>query len=240
MDDYVRYRPSYPDGVLEALRRYCGLSATSANADIGSGTGLLAELFLKLGCEVFGVEPNTGMRVAGERVLGSFDRFHSVDGRAENTTLPGASVDFVTAGQAFHWFDAAAARAEFDRILKPRGWVALVWNERLVSDSPFLVRYEALLQQYATDYSRVDHRQIDDGAVQRFFGHDRWCVATFENRQHFDLAGLQGRMRSSSYVPVANEALNHEVCELFRECQQDGRVAFLYKTKLYYGRLQAF
>lgn len=242
VDDYVRYRPSYPEDVVDVLRRDCGLSAGSIVADIGSGTGLLAELFLKFGCEVHGVEPNPEMRVAGERMLRSFDRFHSVDARAEDTTLPPASMDFVTAGQAFHWFDPGAARAEFDRILKPQGWVVLVWNERRVSDTPFLRRYEALLQHYATDYARVDHRKIDDSAVQRFFGHDSWRLAIFDNRQYFDLDGVQGRLRSSFYVPLPGTPVHHalirELAELFQECQQNGTVAFLYETKLYYGNFR--
>lgn len=238
MQDYVRYRPSYPGEIITLLERDCGLSADSTVADIGSGTGLLAELFLECGCDVYGVEPNAEMRAAGENMLRSFPRFHSVDGRSEHTTLRPASVDFVTAGQSFHWFDPAATRIEFERILKPGGWVALVWNERRVADTRFLRGYEELLQRYAPDYSRVDHRKIDNAAVERFFGHDGWRATTFENRQYFDLEGLRGRMRSSSYVPLAHEALDHELCELYRECEEDGRVAFLYDTKLYYGRLR--
>src|SRR5579862_2299669 len=100
-DAYARFRPSYPAGVTELLSRECGLNAASCLADVGSGTGLLAELFLTMGCEVFGVEPNAEMRASGERLLSGYPRFHSVEGRAESTTLADGSVDFVTAGQAF-------------------------------------------------------------------------------------------------------------------------------------------
>jgi ubiquinone/menaquinone biosynthesis C-methylase UbiE len=111
--------------------RECGLTTHSRIADVGSGTGLLAVVFLDFGCEVKGVEPNPEMRLAAERVLADRPRFHSVDGRAEATTLPDGSVDFVTAATAFHWFEPWQTRAEFRRILRPAGWVVLVSNERL-------------------------------------------------------------------------------------------------------------
>lgn len=241
VEDYVRYRPSYPAGVIELLERECGLTPASVVADIGSGTGLLAELFLRLGCSVYGVEPNEDMRAAGERSLGSFLHFSSVAGRAEQTTLPAASADFITAGQAFHWFVPDQARAEFARILRPGGWVVLVWNERLVTADPFLAGYEALLDQYAPDYAQVDHRRIDAAAIARFFGHDSWRHAAFENQQLFDCEGLFGRLRSSSYAPQpgspAYEPMMRDLRDLFDRCQQRGRVAFLYETKVYYGRL---
>src|SRR4029077_13490966 len=127
--DYVRYRPGYPSAVLDALRNECSLRPGHVIADIGSGTGFLSELFLKNGNRVYGVEPNTEMRQAGEEYLASYDNFSSIEGSAESTTLSDSSVDFVTAGQAFHWFERDAARAEFIRILKPAGWVVIAWNE---------------------------------------------------------------------------------------------------------------
>ena len=154
VENYVRYRPGYPDAVLAWLRAECDLTPAAVVADIGSGTGKLAELFLRNGNRVFGVEPNREMREAGEGMLAGFPNFVSVDGAAEATTLPAASVDFVTAGQAFHWFDRQTARREFARILKPGGWVVLVWNERR-SDSPFLRDYEALLREFASEYEQV-------------------------------------------------------------------------------------
>src|ERR1035438_6574300 len=116
VEDYIRYRPSYPEAIVEWLARECGLTPQSRIADIGSGTGIFSGLFLQFGCQVDGVEPNAGMRAAAERLLAAEPRFHSVDGRAEATTLPAGSLDFVTAGQAYHWFDPDPARAEFRRI----------------------------------------------------------------------------------------------------------------------------
>src|ERR1039458_5869167 len=125
VEDYIRYRPSYPAGIVPWLERECGLAPQSRIADIGSGTGIFSRILLDFGCQVFGVEPNAGMRAAAERQLAGVERFHSVDGRAEATTLADASVDFVTAGQAYHWFDPEPTRNEFRRILKPPGGVVL-------------------------------------------------------------------------------------------------------------------
>src|SRR5258707_10267218 len=115
--DYVRYRPGYPSEALDVLGKECGLHPGHVIADIGSGTGFLSELFLKSGNRVYGVEPNEAMRQAGEEYLAAYDGFSSINGSAEATTLDDASIDFVTAGQAFHWFQKDAARKEFRRIL---------------------------------------------------------------------------------------------------------------------------
>src|SRR5260370_9872745 len=127
---YVRYRPGYPAAVLDLLPTDCGLRAGHVVADIGSGTGFLSELFLKNGNRVYGVEPNTEMRRAGEECLASYDGFSSIEGSAESATLADSSIDFVTAGQAFHWFEPNAARSEFLRILKAGRWVVIAWNDR--------------------------------------------------------------------------------------------------------------
>src|SRR5262245_9983579 len=112
--------------MLEVLKNECGLTPDSVIADVGSGTGLLAKLFLENGNRVYCIEPNREMRQAGEGILEDYPKFLSVAGTAEATALSDASVDFVTAGQAAHWFDATKARHEFRRILRPGGWLALV------------------------------------------------------------------------------------------------------------------
>lgn len=241
VDDYSRYRPSYPAEVVRLLERECGLTAESAIADIGCGTGLLAKLFLDAGHRVTGVEPNKEMRDAGAQFLADDPKFTNIDGRAEQTGLADASVDLVTAGQAFHWFDPAAARREFIRILRDPKWVALIWNEREVTGG-FLNGYEQLLHKYAPDYNRVDHRQIGPPQMDEFFGAGNWKLATFPNVQEFDLEGVRGRLRSSSYAPHPGDAafppMMAELDMLYHQHQQNDSVAFLYKTNVYYGVLQ--
>lgn len=241
VQDYVRYRPSYPAGVLSLLERKCGLTKSSTVADVGSGTGFLSKLLLDFGCRVIGIEPNAEMRAAGDAFLAGYQNFRSVDGRAEQTGLPDAGVDLVTAAQAFHWFDPAAARAEFRRILRQPPWVALIWNERIVTPDGFLRGYEDLLLRYAPDYAKVDHRRIDAERITDFFGHRTWREESFDNSQFFDLTGVRGRLTSSSYAPQegtsAFEPMMQELERLFAEHQVNGQVPFLYETKVFYGVL---
>ena len=241
VENYARYRPSYPRAVLNLLETECGLTSASVVADVGSGTGILSELFLENGNHVFGVEPNAEMREACEKLLEHYPRFTSVAATAEATTLDDESVDFVTAGQAFHWFDVQRTRAEFGRILRPGGWVVLIWNARRRHSTPFLAAYERLLQRHGTDYEQVEHSRSAAGMVDEFFGPDDYEMEVFDNAHTFDLDGLKGRLLSSSYVPGPGEpgsdTMLREAGEIFHEHRSGGRVTIEYDTKVYYGRL---
>src|ERR1700730_9983464 len=200
VENYVRYRPGYPPAVMAALKGECGLAPRHVVADIASGTGIWTRTLLENGSSVFGVEPNPEMREAGECLLATFPKFTSLAGTAEATTLADQSVDFVTAAQAAHWFDRERARREFVRILKPGGWLVLLWNERLTDSTEFLREYEQMLLTYGTDYEEVRHERTTD-AVNEFFDSAPFQERAFEMRQEFDYAGVEGRLLSSSYAP---------------------------------------
>ena len=239
--DYVRFRPRYPDAVVETLREESGLRAGASVADLGSGTGISAELFLRHGCEVWAVEPNREMREAAESWLGESPAFHSVAGTAEATTLADRSVDLAVAAQAFHWFDPGRTRTELSRILRSHASpVALVWNSRQADSTPFLRHYEALLQEFGTDYRAVNHRNVDPARILAFFG-GRFELRRFPNEQSFDFPGLRGRLLSSSYAPPeghpAHAPMMTRLAEIFAEHSDGGRVRFLYDTELYFGAL---
>lgn len=240
VEDYARYRPGYPRALLGLLEGECGLTPGSAVADVGSGTGLLSELFLRNGNRVYGVEPNGEMRGAGAVLLAGYPNFVSVEGRAEATTLEGGSVDFVTAGQAFHWFEPAGARREFVRILRPGGWVVLVWNDRRTSGTPFLEDYERLLLEYGTDYREVSMKYMEEPSLSTLFGGAEVRTADFDNEQVFDLEGLRGRLTSSSYSPEPGHPnfapMMRALEDLFRRHERGGRVVVNYDTKIFYGR----
>jgi SAM-dependent methyltransferase len=241
VDNYVKYRPGYPPDVVRTLTSEHGLTPASLVADVGSGTGIFTAVFLANGNEVWGVEPNREMREAGERFLAHFPRFHSVEGTAEATTLADASVDLVTVGQAFHWFDRDRAKVEFKRILRPGGWIAMAWNDRRLATRPFLDAYEKLLATYGTDYKVVAHEHGGDDGVSLFFEGGELRSYVFESFQTFDYEGLKGRLLSSSYAPEEGHP-NHapmirELEEIFRAYQQDGKITFDYDTRLFVGRL---
>jgi SAM-dependent methyltransferase len=240
VENYVKYRPSYPPEVMELLQNECGLAPSSIVADIGSGTGILTKLLLATGATVFAIEPNRQMRSAAEGLLNGHTNFRSVNGTAEATTLPNASIDLIVAGQAFHWFDPQAARQEFSRISKPLQRVALLWNERPLEATAFLDAYEALLRKYAPEYDQVNSLRADEQRIQQFFG-GAVKLAIFPNEQQFDFAGLRGRLLSSSYAPEIDhplyEPLIAELQLLFDQFQQHGQVMFPYRTLVYFGQL---
>lgn len=239
VENYVRYRPGYPVEAIEFVIREAALKSGAVVADIGSGTGISTAMFLGKGYQVFGVEPNDAMRHAAENLLADLTDFHSVKGGADNTTLADQSVDLIVAAQAFHWFDTPETRAEFSRLLKPDGRIALIWNERLTDSTPFLRDYEGLLLRFGTDYAQVRHENIDLAAITRFF-HGEWKQAAFANSQSFDFEGLQGRLLSCSYAPPAghpgHEPMLEELARIFELHESGGRVRFDYDTRVYLGQ----
>ena len=240
-EHYRRYRPSYPPAAIELLATDCGLTAGSVVADIGSGTGILSEPLLERGAAVIGIEPNDAMRTAAEGRLGAHPHFRSVAATAEATTLPAASVDLWVAAQAFHWFDAARARAEALRILRAGRFAALLWNERPPEPGAFLAEYESLLRQHAVEYTAIAARRADEASMRAFLGESMRC-ARFPNQQRLDYAGLEGRLLSSSYAPPAGHPQHGPMLlglrTLFDRYQQDGEIIFPYETRVYYAPLK--
>ncbi len=242
VENYVRYRPGYPPRVVEVLKAECGLTRESIIADVGSGTGFLSKIFLENGNRVFGIEPNPEMRAAGERLLAEFPGFSSVNGTAEHTGLGDHSVDFVTAGQAAHWFQRDQTNREFARILKPGGWAVLVWNDRDTESTPLGREYEQLLRSYGIDYEQV-HRVGCETVkeIAAFFAPAEVRTESFPNRQEFDYEGLKGRLLSASYMPQEGhpryEAMLDELRRMFDAHQQDGRVFLEYETRMYYAQI---
>jgi SAM-dependent methyltransferase len=240
-ENYIRYRPGYPREIIHLLRDRCGLTPASIIADIGSGTGKLSELFLKNGNPLLGVEPNPEMREAGEHLLHHFPNFTSINGTAEATTLQTRSVDFVVAAQAFHWFDHSRCRAEFRRILKPQGWVAIIFNRRRADAKPFAVEYEKLADTISAAAETPRHRKISREVLEQFF-QDPPAFETFYHEQEFDFESLKGRLLSSSYAPEAGQPGHEEMLavlkQIFDKYHKHGRVVFEYETEVCYGRLK--
>ncbi|HKD36682.1 MAG TPA: class I SAM-dependent methyltransferase [Pirellulales bacterium] len=244
VDDYVKYRPHYPQAVFDTLREKIGDPNGSAIADIGSGTGISTKPLVEMGFEVFAVEPNAAMREAAERELTRFRRFHSVAATAENTLLADGSVDAVLAAQAFHWFDRPVVHKEFGRILKPGGWVALVWNDRDASRTSLARDYEQLLLTFGSDYGQV--KSSGQGANQRgwlngFFGRQRYEEITFKNHQLLDFDAFRGRLLSASYMPkpadCGHSRMLDEIERIFARHQSAEHVRIDYETKLFLGHL---
>ncbi len=223
--DYVRYRPSYPSALIELLRAECALRPGHVIADIGSGTGFLSELFLKNGNRVYGIEPNKDMRQAGEDYLASYDAFSSIEGSAEATTLDDASVDYITAGQSFHWFEPDV----------------IAWNDRRMEEAPFTRDYEGILERFGIDYKNVKDSYPEADRIRGFLS--TFAQRDLLNHQILDWDSLCGRLRSSSFTPTEGHPnfapMIDELRKLFDAHQQNGQVRMDYFTRVYYGQLQA-
>lgn len=231
---YVRYRPGYPAAALNVLHEV--LRPDTVVADIGSGTGISSRWLLQRVARVYGVEPNREMR---ERAV-AHEGFISVDGTAEATGLPDASVDVVVCATAFHWFRVEDTRAEFRRILQPGGHVVLMWNIRDIGASPLQTGYEQAIADFAVDY-RPDFDHNSEAAVQQFFAGVPYQKESVPNDQILDWDGFLGRALSASYMPLPGatryDEMHARLCEVFDANAVDGRVRFTYRTILYWGLL---
>jgi len=237
---YAQCRPGYPDAALDFIIRRCGLGSQSVLVDVGCGTGIAARLFAGRGVPVIGIDPNDQMRGQAEAVAAPPGAMAPVyrRGRAEATGLPDAAADVVLAAQAFHWFEPDAALREFHRILKPGGWVALMWNERDLSDA-FTAAYSAVIAS-TPEAAAIEHPRGRAGEV--LLGSSRFEEATrveFANAQPLSEEGLLGRAFSASYAPREPEAAERFADGLravFARFQLQGQVVIRYQTSVYSAR----
>jgi len=242
VENYVKYRPHYPYAVVEYLQSACQLTPGLTVADIASGTGFVAEIFLQHDNPVIGIEPNAGMRAAGQSYLSQYPRFTSLSATAEATTLDAHSVDMITAGQAFHWFDREKARQEFIRILKPEGWVVLIWNLPR-RDTPFMAAYEQIWLKYLAPqmHSNDSDTQVVENELRAWYSPGAVEFKSFDNFQVLDLAGLRGRVLSSSYSPTPEQPsyvpMLTELEAIFHAHQADGKITVAYECRVCYGQL---
>jgi ubiquinone/menaquinone biosynthesis C-methylase UbiE len=235
VDDYIKYRPNYPKQIIEILTEKIGLKHHLIIADVGSGTGISSEIFITAGNKVFAVEPNKEMREAAELHYLNDSNFISVNGTAEQTNLKEHSVNIIFCGQAFHWFNKGAAKIEFNRILKLQGHIVLAWNVRK-EKSGFQKAYELILKTIP-EYNLVTHKNISDKEIADFFSPKMMSKQWLPNFQLFNLEGLKGRLRSSSYCPKRGkhyDKLMHEIENLFYKWEKGGSVTLEYQTQVYW------
>ncbi|RYY59625.1 MAG: class I SAM-dependent methyltransferase [Chitinophagaceae bacterium] len=235
-DNYVKYRPGYPEVCFDFLQETLQLDAGSTIVDIGSGTGLFAEPFLARGFEVTGIEPNDEMRRAAEHRLARYPGFRSLATTAEETGLPDASADLVTIAQTFHWLDAELTRKECVRILKPGGKVVMAWNRQLqVSDVE--KEYTSLRETYRL--TPATGRSIDIKVINRFFDPLSPGKHTLPNPQLLNFESLKGQLLSKTYIPLPGdeeyERMIGELIRLFVRSNENGFVKIDHETVLYYG-----
>lgn len=233
-DDYAKFRPSYPVEAVDFILDGLGDPAALTVADIGAGTGISSRLLADRGIRVIAVEPNERMRsAAGEDARVTF-----ADSRAENTGLDEGAVDLVTCFQSFHWLQADAALAEFRRILKPGGRVALAWNVRDDRDS-FTRGYGQIILDVSGPRANIERFDSAAALMENPAFRDAKS-ATFASRQTLSLDELLGRARSASYVPLEGpdfDRVMRELTELQRgRADARGNATLVYQTKVFRAR----
>ena len=245
VENYSRYRPRYPHQFVEWLKAECGLSPAHIVADVGAGTGQMAELLLENGNRVYGVEPNVEMRSAAEHLLRAYPLFTSIAATAEATTLADRSVHLIVVGNAFHWFKHEQVRQEFLRLLSPPGWVVLAWNLERNNGSPFAIAFEQFWQTYidpAARFARLSERKRPDYLTQ-FFGAERLKEKSLDNYQVCDCDALKGLALSFLKAPQADDprypTMLDELQAIFNQYQENGTVTLEYDTAIVYGQLSA-
>lgn len=240
VENYAKFRPSYPEEIISFLEKTNGVNKRQRIVDIGSGTGIFSELFLKRGYQVIGIEPNENMRKAAEHKLAQFPGFTSRSHQAEHTGLRTHSVDLVTVAQAFHWMEPVATKKEFLRILRPGGSIALAWNLRL-KHTPFLHGYETLKARFGIDYHAS--KMVNEDAIKNFYDPMTVIVHSFPNIQLLDFDSLKGQLLSASYIPLPGHPLYDnmidELVHLFVTHNTSGFVQMEYETKLYVNVVNA-
>lgn len=232
-DAYEKYRPSYPPALVDWVLHTARVEAPAWIGDVGCGTGISTRLFAERGFRVVGIDPNEQMlRLAAPRG-GRFLR-----AEAARTALQAASLDLVVSGQAFHWFDLATVMPELKRVLKPGGRVSAFWNRR--TSTPFLDDYERLLRTHSTEYGGIPGPRETIPRIKASPYVADLLEAEFENAQEFDLDGVIGRARSSSYVihGVSDRtAFEAALAAAFGRHQSGGKVTFAYRSVVLAWRL---
>ncbi len=236
-DVYARSRPDYPKDALDFIVAHCRLGAGAIVVDVGCGTGISSRLLAERGLRVIGIEPNADMRqrAAGERGAGNAE-YRA--GRAEATGLPDTCADAVVAAQSAHWFKLDAAFAEFHRILKPGGWVVLIWNERDETDV-FTAAYGDVIRSTPGAAALEAMRQAAGEPLLTcpLFAEAQRTV--FAHAQVLDEAGMIGRALSVSYAPrepADIERYKSALQAVFARFQQEGQVVLRYCTTVYAGQ----
>ncbi len=240
---YAKGRPGYPQEALAFLKQK-GIGSGAKVADIGAGTGLFSQALLTTGAEVFAVEPDDAMRAKAVDSLSRFPLFHAVCGAAEKIPLPDCSMDFISAAQAFHWFDKEAFKRECRRILVPGGKIVLIWNVE-VFGSDFFKDLGEILKKYTSTDNQT--KEESDYSVEDYFFKpaerflDTFERSEFANDLTLDRETFIFKLLSSSAAPDETDAgyapFVSKLTELFERCQADGRLKYPNKTVLYFGEI---
>jgi SAM-dependent methyltransferase len=166
VDAYVRGRPDFPAAALGWLRQDLALCPGKLAVDLGAGTGKFTRQLIETGATVVAVEPVDAMR---EQLARDLPAVTAVAGRAQRIPLANSTVDALVCAQAFHWFASAESLAEIHRVLKPGGFLGLIWNVRDQSVD-WVAQLTRIMAPYEGDAPRYDHGEWRRAFPAKGFG----------------------------------------------------------------------
>jgi ubiquinone/menaquinone biosynthesis C-methylase UbiE len=206
-EEYERGRPGYPEEAIATVARELELSEASTVLDLAAGTGKLTRSLTGRFGDVIAVEPLAEMRAQLARMVPGVE---VLEGSAESIPLNDVSLDAIFVAQAFHWFDGRRALAEFKRVLRPRGGLALVWNTTPweTRETPWFAAVDDLLEERRVDLATL--RRNASGRWREAFDDERdfgpLVEASFDNPQRSTRTEFVDSLASRSYIAVLEPA----------------------------------
>lgn len=235
---YDLYRPEYPDGILRKIEKKFNIDlSTSYVAEFGSGTGKFTRHLSSSAKHVIAIEPEKEMIDYINVYRKPCSNVNLVCGTAEESTLPDDSVDFVFAAQAFHYFNINKATHEFQRILKPRGKVFLIWyfsnmDQKISSD------IRTCFYNYKKNLQQVKRLSISMSDISSYFPNSLVIHSDIgEISQVMNYDEFIGSMFSSSYAPQEDTELalsyKNEMNNIFLINESGGYVECFFNIHVY-------
>ena len=204
--DYSRYRAGFPSALFDRLATFDIGTTGQRVLDLGTGTGTLARGFALRGCNVTGLDPSIPLVEEAQRL----DReagvtIKYVTAKAEQTGLPAASFEVVTAGQCWHWFDRSKAAQEVRRVLVSQGWLVIAHFDWIPLPGNVVEATEKLIEQHNPEWKMsggrgMYSRWLSDVAIAGFQEIETFSFDLFVPYTH---EAWRGRIRASAGVAAS-------------------------------------
>ena len=239
-DDYSKYRPTYPIELFDFLSKEYNIKNKEL-VELGAGTGIFSKIVSSYCQKLYYVEPNADMINKGKDFCKDCSNIEFINKSAESTELPEKSVDMILAVQSFHWFDKTNVKKEVNRILKPNGDFAIIWNDWEADNNTFGKEYFSYISTWNNKLTgkKYQHKNVDDR--KNFFQNGKYKTYTFSHSKNYTLNMVIGLSKSLSYAPKEGDEYYNEfiegIIDIFNKYKKDDIVRFDFNTEMYIGKI---